>query len=152
MNTNNILHNISHLKWVFLTVVIILTLYSFINRPENLISIVGLITFLAGIQMGLDSLSDVKKLSLKEQKRYKDKLFVKIQRRFILFSIAVLFLISTMFISLKFIFPSSNHDLFNEFFNLGLDCWALILGLLCLLKSSYDKHSYVNSLTQQKNI
>jgi len=52
---------------------------------------------------------------------------------------------SFLFLSLKFIFPSKNEELFNEFFNLGLNCWALILGLLCLLKSIYEKESFAKS-------
>jgi len=31
--------------------------------PENILSIIGIIVFLAGIQMGLESLSDLDKMS-----------------------------------------------------------------------------------------
>jgi len=111
--------------------------------PENLISIIGIIVFLAGIQMGLDSLSDIEKISNKEKNFYRKTKYVKTQSIIIISSIVVLVIISLLFLSLKFIFPSK--PLFNDFFDLGLNCWALILGLLCLLKSIYDKNEFVKS-------
>ena len=93
--------------------------------------------------MGLDSLSNIEKMSEKEKNIFKSGKYVKIQSIIILSSIVVLVIISLLFLSLKFIFPSK--PLFNDFFDLGLDCWALILGLLCLLKSIYDKDDFVKS-------
>lgn len=143
MDIKNILHYASWLKWGFLIAAIILIFYSFIILPENLISIIGNIIFLLGIYMGLDSLSDISKMSEKEMAIYKSAKYVKTQRVIILSSTVVLVIISSFFLSLKFIFPSK--ALFNDFFGLGLDCWALILGLLCLLKSIYDKNDFVKS-------
>ena len=143
MDIKNILHYSSYLKWPFLIAVIILICYAFIIHPENLIPIIGIIIFLTGIYMGLDSLSDIEKLSEKEKNNYTSSKYVKTQRIIILSTITVLVIISLLFLSLKFIFPS--NSLFNEFFDLGLDCWAMILGLLCLLKSIYDKNEFVNS-------
>ena len=143
MDIKETLHYASYLKWLFLAAAIILIFYSFIVLPENLISIIGTVIFLLGIQMGLDSLSDIEKMSEKEKSNYTTPNFVKIQRIIISTSIVVLIIISILFLSLKFIFPSK--PLFNDFFDLGLDCWAMILGLLCLLKSIYDKNDFVKS-------
>ena len=61
MDIKETLHYASYLKWPFLAAYIILIFYSFIVLPENLISIIGTVIFLLGIQMGLDSLSDIEK-------------------------------------------------------------------------------------------
>lgn len=143
MNLKNTLHYASYMKWAFLLAAIILIFYSLIVLPENLISIIGIIIFLVGIHMGLDSLSDMEKMSEKEKNFYRNIKYVKKQRIIILSSIVVLVIISLLFLSLKFIFPS--NPLFNDFFDLGLDCWAMILGFLCLLKSIYDKNEFVKS-------
>ena len=143
MNLKNTLHYASYFKWAFIIAAIILIFYSLIVLPENLISIIGIILFLLGIHMGLDSLSDMDKMSEKEMKLFSDIKRVKFLSIIILSSIIVTAIISLFFLSLKFIFPSK--PLFNEFFDLGLDCWAMILGLLCLLKSIYDKNEFVKS-------
>lgn len=140
MSIKNTLHYASHLKWAFLAAVISLIIYAFVALPENLISIIGTIIFLAGIQMGLESLSDIEKMSEKEKTFYANSKYVKTQNSILLAVIILLAIISLLFLSLKFVFPSKG-SLFNAFFDLGLDCWAFILGLLCLLKSTYDKHS-----------
>ncbi len=143
MDIKNILHYASYLKWGFLIAVIILIFYSLIVLPENLISIIGIIIFLTGIQMGLDSLSDIDKMSKKEMKFFSNTKNVKRQKIIVLSSIVVLVIVSLLFLSLKFIFPSK--PIFNDFFDLGLDCWAMILGLLCLIKSIYEKDDFVKS-------
>lgn len=143
MNIKDTLHYASYLKWVFSIAATILIFYSLINLPENLISITGTILFLIGIQMGLDSLSDIEKMSDKEKDRYITTKYVQKQRVILLSTIVIIVIISLLFLSLKFIFPSK--PLFDDFFDLGLDCWALILGLLCLLKSIYDKDDFVKS-------
>lgn len=146
MNIKNILHKMSHLKWLFLIAQIVLIFYCLIALPDNLIPLTGIIIFISGIQLGLDSLSDLDNMSTKEIARYKNQKFAKRMSNFILYGILVLLLISILFMSLKFVFPKSHIDLYNDFFDLGLDCWALILGLLCHLKSVYDKNNFANSV------
>lgn len=146
MDLKKILHKISYLKWVFMAAQIVLLLYSFIFLPDNLVSIIGIIIFVTGIQLGMDSLSDMDRMSEKEKTRYSTTDYAKQQAIIVLSVIVIVVLISILFLSLKFVFPSTNNSLFNAFFDLGLDCWALILGLLCLLKSIYDKDSYVKSM------
>ena len=90
----------------------------------------------------------LKKMSEKNKLRFKDQKFVKIQSISILIGFGLLVLISILFLSLKFIAPEKNILMFNNFFDLGLDCWALILGFLCILKSIHDKHVYALSLNQ----
>ena len=90
MDIKNILHYASYLKWGFLIATIILICYSFIILPDNLISIIGIIIFFTGIYMGLDSLSDIEKMSEKEKNNYKTTKYVKIQSVIILSSIVVL--------------------------------------------------------------
>ena len=72
------LHYASYFKWVFIIAAIILIFYSLITLPENLISIIGIILFLLGIYLGLDSLSDMDKMSKKEMKLFSDIKRVKI--------------------------------------------------------------------------
>ncbi len=144
MDLKKTLHSISHLKWIFLIAQVILILYCFIALPENLISIIGIIIFLTGIQLGFESLSDIEKISAKERERFQSTRLAKKISVLLLTSIVILIIISSLFLSLKFLFPGK--QIFNEFFDLGLDCWALILGLLCQLKSVYDKENYVTGL------
>ncbi len=145
MDVKRTLHYTSHLKWVFLFSEIILILYCFIALPEDLVSVIGIIVFIAGIQIGLDSLSDIEKMSKKEQERFRGSKYVNLQIKFIFFGIIVLAMVSLLFLSLKFFGSARNEVLFNEFFILGLNIWALILGLLCLLKSIDDKCAYIKS-------
>lgn len=148
MNIVNTLHKISHLKWVFLIAELFLIFYAFkiSSQSENLVATIGMIILVAGIQLGLESLSDITKMSKKEIKKYQVRKNVKIQSKYILSAIIFLAIISLLFFSLKFIGSKRNESIFNEFFNLGLNLWALILGLLCLLKNIYDKDNFVKSL------
>ena len=70
MDLKKTLHKLSYLKWIFLVSLVILIFYCFIVLPENLITIIGIIIFIAGIWLGLDSLSDISKMSQKEVNRY----------------------------------------------------------------------------------
>jgi hypothetical protein len=147
MSLKNTLHYASHMKWAFLIAAIGLIVYSLIVLPDNIISTIGIIIFLMGIHMGLDSLSDMGEMSEKEKNFYRNVKYVNTQSTIIFSSIIITVIISLLFISLKFVFSSENRSLFNELFNLGLDCWALILGLLCILKSTYDKRNFANEST-----
>lgn len=148
MNVNNILHKLSYLKWLFFMAEIVLILYCLIVMPEDLISYIGIIIFITGIHLGLDSLSDVEHMSTSEKNRFRNGNYASALSKFILIGIVVLILISMLFFSLKFIGSTRNAALFDEFFNLGLNLWALILGLLCLLKSVNDKQQYVGGLVE----
>ena len=141
MNLKSILHTTSHLKWVFMAAQVILIAYCLFVLPDNLIEMSGIVIFLTGIQLGLDSLGDLEKMSTKDRIRYQNRTFIQLQSRILISAMGVLVLISTLFMALKFIFPGK--PLFDEFFYLGLNCWALILGLLCLLKSAIDKAAFV---------
>lgn len=147
MNIVNTLHKISHLKWVFLLAEIYLIFYAFTisSQPENIVNTIGMLLLVAGIQLGLESLSDVKKMSQKEIKKYQERKNVKIQAKVIYFSILILAVISLLFFSLKFFGSERNKTMFNAFFSIGLNLWALILGLLCLLKNIYDKDAFAIS-------
>jgi hypothetical protein len=60
---------------------------------------------------------------------------------------------SLLFMSLTFFGSARNEALFDEFFILGINFWALILGMLCSLKSIYDKDAYMKSqITEQAGI
>ena len=148
MNIVNTLHKISHLKWVFLIAELFLIFYAFkvSAQSEKLVATIGMIILVAGIQLGLESLSDITKMSKREIERYREQKNVKLRSKYILSAIIFLAIISLLFFSLKFIGSKKNESIFNEFFNLGLNLWALILGLLCLLKNIYDKDNFVRSL------
>ena len=147
MNVVTTLHRISLLKWIFLLAEMYLIMYAFTvgSQPEILIATIGKLILVAGIYLGLESLSDVTKMSKKEIKMYQVRKNIKTQSTLIFISIAVLAIISMLFFSLKLFGSTRNETLFNEFFNMGLNLWALILGLLCLLKSIHDKDSFSKS-------
>ena len=147
MNIIKTLHKISYLKYLFLFVEIFLIIYAFSisSHSEELVSIVGILILVTGIQLGLESLGDVSKMSEKEIKMYQMKKNIKVRYKLIYYTIVVLATISLLFFSLKFFGSARNEAIFNEFFNLGLNLWALILGLLCLLKYINDKESFANA-------
>ncbi len=150
MQLTKTLHKISKLKWMFLVAQIILIAYCFIYLPDNLVSLIGILIYISGIQLGLESLSDVEKMSSKEIERHKNPSYVRIQGMCILAGIVILVIISTFFMSLKFVFGT--REIFHNLFDLGLDCWALILGFLCLLKYLIDKNTYAKSLHNKGSI
>ena len=101
--------------------------------------------------MGLDSLSDNDKMTQKQLGFYRNSKLVKTQSIIILSSIIITTIVSFLFLSLKLIFASNDIGLFDELFDVGIDCWALILGLLCLLKSNYDKQNFVKEADVNQN-
>ena len=147
MDIINTLHKISHLKWVFLIAEICLIIYAFtiISQPENIIDTIGMLLLVAGIQLGLESLSDVAKMSQKEIKKYQIRKNVNPQAKLIYLSILILAIISLLFLSLKFFGSTRNELVFKGFFDIGLNIWALILGLLCLLQTIFDKDAFAKS-------
>ncbi len=148
MNLQKTLHKFSYLKWLFLTALIILIFYNFFVLPDNLVSNTGIIIYISGIYLGLDSISSFDKMSEKQIELYAKSHFAEQQFKIIIVAIILLVIISTTFMLLKYIFPSKSGMLFNDFFELGLNCWALILGFLCLLKSISDKDSFAKSKYQ----
>jgi hypothetical protein len=122
--------------------------YIFIVMPDNIISLIGITLFIMGVQQGLESLSDSEKMSPEEIKRYQTSTYATKRIRILLGAILILALISIMFMVLQFFGDARNSKLFNELFNLGVDCWALILGFLCQIRSIKDKDRHVNSLIE----
>ncbi len=145
MNSQTRLHKLSHLKWLFMAAQVILIGYILFALPLNIITLIGIVVFLAGIQLGLDSFRDISKMSANEKNRFKVKKKVQRMNRVVFIYILVLIVLSVIFMSLKFFFPVKNKVLFEEFFHLGLNCWVLILGLLCVLKSNLEKYYYTVS-------
>jgi hypothetical protein len=109
---------------------------------------VGTAIFLAGIMMGLASLSDVKKMSKKEKSDLSNPKTRKYQFIALFAGVIVLILISALFLSLKFIFPAAEESFLNDFAKLGYDCLVMMLGFLCLIKQHIDRLEYVQSLTK----
>jgi len=147
MSTVNTLHKISYLKWPFLLAEVVLIPYAFTisSQSEKLIATIATIILVTGIHLGLESLSDVRKMSKKQILNYQKRKNIETQTKTLLFAILFLAIISLLFFALKFFGSQRNEALYNEFFNLGLNLWALILGLLCLLKSLQDKYLYAQS-------
>lgn len=150
MNIVNTLHKISHLKWFFLIGEVYFIFYAFTlsSQPEKLIAAIGTLLLVAGIYLGLESLSDVSRMSEKEIGNFQAKQNIKVQAGYIYSAIIILAIFSLLFFSLKFLGSERNEIIFNAFFDIGLNIWALILGLLCLLKNIYDKYAYANSLSK----
>jgi len=124
MDLNKILHRISHLKWLFLAAQVGLIAYCFIALPENLITLIGVLIYVSGIYLGLESLSDIERMTAKEITRFQTESHAKKQIKFLLICIGFLGTISVFFMSLKFAFDE--RKIFNELFSVGLDCWALL--------------------------
>jgi len=150
MTLTTTLHRLSHLKWIFLIAQVAMTLYVFIVLPSNLITLIGTIIFITGIQMGLDSLSDIERMTDKQIERYARPSFIQSQSRFLLTAILITSLISLLFMSLTLFSNARTEDLYNQFFSLGLDCLALLLGFLCVLKSTNDKNIYSLSVVTKE--
>ena len=146
MNLTLTLHRISHLKWVFLIAQVGLIGYCFM-MPDNLITMIGVLIYVSGVQLGLQSLSDVERMSANEIARFQIEGHAEQQSKFLLTSIVILIAISVLFMSLRFVF--GERAMFTEFFSLGLDCWALILGILCMLKYIMDKKAHATSLSSK---
>ncbi|NQU86403.1 MAG: hypothetical protein HQ541_11635 [Mariniphaga sp.] len=143
MKLQKTLHAISHFKWFFLAWMIVLIAYVFVYLPENKISIVGSAIFLSGIFMGLESLSDIEKMSVKEKKQFLKPGYVKRASFLILSCVAFLILVSILFLTVSLIITSNNASMAKDFANLGYDCLAMILGFLCLLKQIHEKAKFV---------
>lgn len=150
MTLTTTLHRLSYLKWIFLIAQVAMTLYVFIVLPSNLITLIGTIIFITGIQMGLDSLSDIERMTDKQIERYARPSFIQAQSRFLLTAILITSLISLLFMSLTLFSNARTEDLYNQFFSLGLDCLALLLGFLCVLKSTNDKNIYALSMVTKE--
>ena len=148
MDLKKTLHKLSYLKWIFLIALIILILYCFIVLPENLVRIIGIILFIAGIWLGLDSLSDISKMPQKEVIRYNNIKYVKQQSIAIISTIIVLVLISFLFLSLKFVFTSKNTLLFDDFFDFQMDIFPINMFFFVYSDKILHNKNFFYSLTK----
>jgi hypothetical protein len=126
-----------------------LMLYIFIMTPANSVQLTGTVISLAGIMMGLASLSDITRISEKEKKALLKPNNVKRQLFFLFIGVAVLIAISTLFFSLRFIFPKAEQPFIKDFTKLGYDCLVMILGFLCLIKQFADQVTYAKDLVSK---
>lgn len=146
MKITNVLHLLSHLKWIFCIWMVVLMLNIFINKPENTVQMVGRVLFISGLMMGFSSLSDISKLSDKEINDLKNQKIIRGFYVFFLFILIVVGMVSGLFFGFRVIYPDATISLKNDFSKLGYDCLVLMLGLLCLVKQVTDKIAYVRNL------
>ena len=146
MRTIKILHFISHFRWLFFVWMMSLMIYIFLYQAGNIPQMVGTVIFLAGIMMGLTSLSDITKVSEKEKKELSNPKLIKRQLIFFFVGVIVLILISALFLSLRLIFPGADEAILKDFTKLGYDCLVMMLGFLCLIKQFIDKVEFVKGL------
>jgi hypothetical protein len=125
---------------------IALIAYIFISKPGNPIPIVGTVVFISGIMMGFTSLSDTATLTKKEKKDLANPKAVKIQYISLFTAATIVVFVSTLFLSVKFIFPEASKSFIKDFSKLGYDCLVLLLGILCLIKQHAEKVNYVKNL------
>ncbi|MBN1971887.1 MAG: hypothetical protein JXR48_00510 [Candidatus Delongbacteria bacterium] len=92
-----------------------------------------------GIAFAFGSMKDIKILSTKEKKKIQNVKLVK--RTKILLSLLTLsiLIVSSVFMSIKFIPNMKNGD---DFFDLGINCFPLFLALIFELKQFTDKVEY----------
>jgi len=145
MNMNKVFHMLSHLRWLFFVWLLLYLPYNFIYHAENVVQITGTGLFIAGIMMGFVSLSDVTKISQKQKKELSNPKYTKAVFIYYFGSIIFLALISLLFLTLRFIFPTADKSLIEEFSSLGYDTLVLLLGVLCLLKQFTEQFTYVKS-------
>lgn len=146
MKISKALHFISHFRWLFAVWMIVLIVRVYFFESDNPVPLVGTVILLSGIMMGLTSLSDITKISVKEKKELLNPKNVK--RIFTVYFAALIFmvLISILFLSLKYLFPSADESLLKDFANLGYDCLVSILGFLTIIKQYADKVDYAKGL------
>jgi hypothetical protein len=145
MNIVKVLHIISHLRWIFLIWMVSLMMYVFFFNPDNPIQLVGQILFISGIMMGLTSLSDVSKMSKKQIKELSNPKKSRLQLIMLLSGVIIIVLISSLFFSLRLLFPEANADYIKSFTRLGFDCLVMMLGMLCLIKQYTDQVAYAQN-------
>lgn len=146
MKIINVLHYLSHLRWVFMIWMGILLIQVFFFHPGNAVKITGNIMFLSGIMMGFISLSDNSKMSKKEMTSLLNPKFVKRQLNFLFTGVVVLIFISLLFFSIRFLIPVAEKQVLSDFTKLGYDCLVMLLGFLCLIKQMIEQADYVKNL------
>jgi len=142
-----LLHFISHLRWVFLIWLLGLLIFIFFFHPNDPIQKTGQVLYICGIMMGLASLSDVTKISKKQIKELSNPGNVNKQFFALIAAVSILVLISLLFFAQPLIHPSAEKNLIAAFTKLGFDCLVVMLGIFCLLKQLTEKVNYVKSLT-----
>ena len=150
MNMIRVLHYLSHLRWLFMGWIVALLLYIFFFKPENGVQLTGTVLVISGLMMGFTSLSDVERISKKERKDLSNPKAIKIQYISLFCAVIVVLVISVVFLSLRFIYPSADKSFIIDFTKLGYDCLVMILGILCLVKQHAEKVNYVKWLNDNK--
>jgi hypothetical protein len=135
------LHQISHLKWIFIVWILGMFIYTFFSDSQHIIGIVGSVIFASGLMMGFSSLSDNSKLSQKELTALANPKYAKRVFKLLLLTVIILVLISFSFFGVRFIFPTGD-PLGVTFQDLGFDCLVMLLGFLCLIKQFSDQSEY----------
>ncbi len=150
MISNKTLHNLSHLKWLFLIWMIALTVYAYLIPPnKDLISITGNILLLLGVFMGFEGLSDVERMSEKEKKKISNPKHIRQLAFFFFIAFIYSLAMSLFFYLIKYIYSGINPEYISDINRLGSDCLVMGFGFLCLLKLLYDKESYVKSINRK---
>lgn len=140
-----VLHLLSHLRWFFLFWMIGQLIFIFSDISNNTPSSVGNTIFIAGLMMGFTSLSDTSRMGKKQMEKLRSQKYVKFQFIGFFSSVAILVFVSILFFSVRFIFPSAEKTVLNDFTKLGYDCLVMLLGILCLVKQFIDQVDYVKS-------
>jgi hypothetical protein len=96
-------------------VVLIPYAFTISSQSEKLISTVAMIILLIGMHLGLERLSDDRKMP-KIFLNYQQTKNIEIQSKTLLLAILFLAIISLLFLSLKFVGSQRNEVIFNEFY------------------------------------
>lgn len=143
MNITKFLHLASHFRWLFFIWMMVSVPYLAINSSDNPIRLIGRAVFFSGIMMGFASLSDISKISGSQKKKLLNPKYVKAIFAYFFVGVIVLIIISLMFISLKYIYPTADKTILVEFNKLGYDALVMLLGFLCLIKQFTEQVEYV---------
>jgi uncharacterized protein YacL len=120
--------------------------YLAINSSDNPIQLIGRVVFISGIMMGFASLSDISKISDSQKNKLLNPKYVKAIFAYFFVGVIILIIISILFISLKFVYPTADKTILNDFNKLGYDALVLLLGFLCLIKQFTEQVEYVKNI------
>ncbi len=139
MNSQRFFQYISYGKWIAWGWTLFLLTSIFLDLKHLAISNVGYAVFLAGTGLTLHSLYTPPGLIKKDLAFYKNPSFIKKIALFFALVIAVTIFNSITLISVKHINPLLKPEIADQLIGVGYGCISLALGLVCELKTLFDR-------------
>lgn len=109
---------------------------------------VGIGVLCMGIAFAFSSMGDVKQISKKEEKVFANKKKFRRTSLFLLWLGYLMIFVTAVFICQKWLL---NNEIGEQFYQLGLNCFPLIIAVFFTLKQLIDKKEY-HELKNKKNL